>query len=76
MKVNGTEKEYFFKIRSGGLPTNGKPRFVSFGWTSEEGKPRNQDSFRVGFRRRKTKKPRFVSFGWASEEGKPRNQDS
>ncbi|CAB5351690.1 unnamed protein product [Rhizophagus irregularis] len=43
----------------GGLPTNGKPRFVSFGWTSEEGKPRNQDS----------------SFRWTSEEGKPRNQD-
>ncbi|CAB4391594.1 unnamed protein product [Rhizophagus irregularis] len=57
MKVNGTEKEYFFKICSGGLPMNGKPRFVSglpkkenqetkirFRWTSEEGKPRNQDS--------------------------------
>ncbi|UZO07137.1 uncharacterized protein OCT59_027435 [Rhizophagus irregularis] len=26
------KKEYFFKIRSGGLLTNGKPRFVSFGW--------------------------------------------
>ncbi|GET53345.1 hypothetical protein RIR_jg24619.t1 [Rhizophagus irregularis DAOM 181602=DAOM 197198] len=32
------------RIRSGGLLTNGKPRFVSFGWASEEGKPRNQDS--------------------------------
>ncbi|CAB5381601.1 unnamed protein product [Rhizophagus irregularis] len=75
-KMKGKGKTKGENESSGGLPTNGKLRFVSFGWASEEGKPRNQDSFRVAFRRRKTKKPRFVSFGWASEEGKPRNQDS
>ncbi|CAB5320928.1 unnamed protein product [Rhizophagus irregularis] len=54
MKVNGMEKEYFFKIR--------------FGWASEEEKPRNQDLFRVGFLRRKTKKPKFVSGGLPKKE--------
>ncbi|CAB4422078.1 unnamed protein product [Rhizophagus irregularis] len=45
-------------------------------WASEEGKPRNQDLFWVGFRSSEKVEPRFVSFRWASEEGKPRNQDS
>ncbi|UZO11980.1 uncharacterized protein OCT59_003532 [Rhizophagus irregularis] len=63
----GRKKEYFFKIRLGGLPTNGKPRFVSFGWASEEGKPRNQDSIwwasevRLSGDFRKMKKTKFRS---------------
>ncbi|PKY34395.1 hypothetical protein RhiirB3_454053 [Rhizophagus irregularis] len=41
---------------------------IRFRWTSEEGKLRNQDSFWVDFRRRKTKKPKFVSGGLLKKE--------
>ncbi|CAB4484364.1 unnamed protein product [Rhizophagus irregularis] len=65
MKGDGFPKEYF-KIRSSGLPKNGKPK-DSFGRASEERKPKDSRSDGLPIwwasEERKTKKPRFVRSG-------------
>ncbi|EXX53064.1 hypothetical protein RirG_247450 [Rhizophagus irregularis DAOM 197198w] len=86
MKGDGFPKEYF-KIRSGGLPKNGKPKDL-IGWASvfrrtgnskirsgglpKKGKPRNQGSGGLP----KKGKPRNQGSGGLPKKGKPRNQDS
>ncbi|GET63865.1 hypothetical protein RIR_jg29739.t4 [Rhizophagus irregularis DAOM 181602=DAOM 197198] len=69
-KVSGKRRE---RIRLGGLPTNGKPRFVSFGWASEEGKPRNQDSIGCSEERENSK---IHSGGLPCSEERENSKDS
>ncbi|CAB4484365.1 unnamed protein product [Rhizophagus irregularis] len=78
MKGDGFPKEYF-KIRSSGLPKNGKPK-DSFGRASEERKPKDSRSDGLPIwwasEERKTKKPRFDRVEWASDLREKKNQDS